>query len=424
MTRSKRIQPAIRPVDLGKIPEARLFTLKNGVPVYLINSGTEDLVRMEFIFSAGKIKEDRPLLASTTNMMLSEGSKKYSSARLNSLMDYYGAFYKLSAERDKAGISVVLINRYLEKILELIREILFLPRFPEKELNALMKKRLSWYLVNCDKVHNIASDQLFESIFGKRHPYGRKLVPEDFNNMNPSLLSDFHKKYYSPSDMAVIVSGKIRKGTASLLNNYFGEMHPGEVCSEDPVYRMKSLARKKVHKNKSGALQTAIRIGSPTINKRHPDYPGLKILNTILGGYFSSRLMKNIREDKGYTYGISSSVSSLDLSGFKVISTEVSKKHTRKTIDEIYKEIRLLQKKPVGRDELRIVRNYILGEMVRMFDGPFAIAESFRSVWEFGLDNSYYYRFVKKVKTIDPDEITALAATYYNIDELYEITAG
>ena len=144
----------------------------------------------------------------------------------------------------------------------------------------------------------------------------------------------------------------------------------------------------------------------------------------VLGGYFNSRLMKNIREDKGLTYGIHSVVSSLILSGFKVISTEVSKKSTQKAIDEIYKEIQLLQKVPVEKEELEIVRNFMLGEMVRMFDGPFAIAESFRSVWEFGLDNSYYYRLAEKIKTIKSDEITALAQTYYKIDDLYQVTAG
>jgi predicted Zn-dependent peptidase len=134
--------------------------------------------------------------------------------------------------------------------------------------------------------------------------------------------------------------------------------------------------------------------------------------------------MKNIREEKGYTYGISSSVSSLDLSGYKVITTEVSQKNCKQTIDEIYKEIRLLQSIPVSKEEMTLVRNYMSGEIVRMFDGPFALAESFKSAWEFGLNNDYYYGLVEKIKTIDPDEIMTLARTYYNIDELYEITAG
>jgi predicted Zn-dependent peptidase len=134
--------------------------------------------------------------------------------------------------------------------------------------------------------------------------------------------------------------------------------------------------------------------------------------------------MKNIREEKGYTYGISSNVSSLDLTGYKVISTDVSQKNLGNAIDEIYKEIRLLQSVPVAKNELAVVRNYMSGEMVRMFDGPFALAESFRSVWEFGLDNNYYHRLAEKIKTIEPDEIIMLALTYYNIDELYQVTVG
>jgi predicted Zn-dependent peptidase len=209
-----------------------------------------------------------------------------------------------------------------------------------------------------------------------------------------------------------------------LLNTYFGDLKTEKTEKEDNQRSPLGSDEKKIHINKPESLQSALRIGSPTINKRHPDYPGLKILDSILGGYFSSRLMKNIREEKGFTYGISSSVSSLDLSGYKVISTEVSKENCQKTIDEIYREIRLLQAVPVDKEELDIVRNYMSGEMIRMFDGPFALAGSFKSVWQFGLDNTYYHQLADKIKTIDPDEIIELARTYYNVDELYQITAG
>ena len=134
--------------------------------------------------------------------------------------------------------------------------------------------------------------------------------------------------------------------------------------------------------------------------------------------------MKNIREKKGLTYGISSTISSLDLSGYKVISTEVSQKNCQRVIEEIYKEIKLLQNVGVKDSELAVVRNYMSGEMLRMFDGPFALAESFKSAWEFGLDNNYYFRLAEKIKTIEADEIIELARTYYDIDALYEITVG
>jgi predicted Zn-dependent peptidase len=417
-------KPAVRPVIPGKIPEARFVKIRNSIPVYLIEAGMEEIERIEFTFGAGCAQEYLPMLASTVNNMLTEGTVNYTAAKLNRELDFHGAFYHQYSEKDRAGIVIYCMNKHLEKILELAREILFSPVFPLKELRTMMKKRFRSFLVNREKVKKLATDQFFESIFGQHHPYGRQIVPDDFKSLDPLVLKDFHSGYYTPENMAIIVSGKIHENIADLLNYYFGDIKSDKPYIEESCSYLEKQKKRLIHIEKSGAVQTAIKIGSASINKRHDDYPGLKILNVILGGYFGSRLMRNIREDKGYTYGIGSSVSSLNLSGFKVISTEVSNNFTQKAIDEIYNEIRLLQRIPVEKGELTIVKNYMLGDMVRMFDGPFALAESFRSVWEFGLDNSYYYRLAEKIRTIEPDEITALAQTYYNIDDLYEITAG
>jgi predicted Zn-dependent peptidase len=419
-----RVQPPIFPVEKVLIPEAVSTSLDNGVPVFLIEAGTEEIMRLEFTFRAGQVNEYLPLLASTTNMMLTEGSQNYKSEELNKLIDFYGAFLNISPEKDRAGIVVFFLNKHIEKVLELSREILFRPIFPEEELNALMNKRLRWYLVNREKVQNLSMDKFFESLFGKNHPYGHVTTEDDFRNLTHELLSGYHSEFYTPENMAIIVSGKIPEKITVLLNKYFGEIKLSKIKNLKPGNNLQGETFKKAHIEKKGSVQTAIRIGSATINKRHPDYTGLKVVDAILGGYFGSRLMKNIREDKGYTYGISSSLTSLDLAGYKVISTEVGKKNTRKAMDEIYNEIRLLQKESVKKEELGLVRNYMAGELLRMFDGPFALADSFRSVWDFGLDNNYYYRLAEKIKTIEPHEIIHLANTYYNIDDLYEITAG
>lgn len=424
MNKLHRVQPPIFPVEKVVIPEAFEKRLKNGTPVFLIESGTEEIMRVEFTFNAGQVNENLPLLSSTTNMMLTEGSANYTSEELNRLIDFYGAFVNISPEKDRAGIVIFFLNKHIDKVLQLGREILFRPVFPEPELNALMNKRLRWYLVNREKVQNLAMDKFFESLFGEQHPYGHLVSEEDFKNLTPALLTDYHSKYYRPENMAIIVSGRISENTTELLDNYFGDLKTEKINFRESHKKLHGEKKKKVHIEKAGTVQTSVRIGSATINKRHPDYPGLKILDAILGGYFGSRLMKNIREDKGFTYGISSTLTSLDLAGYKVISTEVGKKNCRKAIDEIYKEIRLLQSEPVKREELDLVRNYMSGEMLRMFDGPFALADSFRSVWDFGLDNSYYYRLADKIKSIGQDEIIYLANTYYNTEDLYEITAG
>jgi zinc protease len=420
----RKTQPKISPVGIDKIPEAELFSLRNQIPVFLIEAGTEEVMKIDFIFKAGQIEDEQPLLASTVNMMLVEGSQNYTAEGLNKTLDYYGSFLNLLIDKDFAGISILFLNKHLEKILELCREILFRPVFPENELEALLKKRRQWFLVNREKVHNIASDQFFESVFGHDHPYGRQTELTDFEGLSPALLQEFHDRYYWAGNLAIIISGKLHPETKGLLDCYFGEKSDMACKHKKTTVSLAGEQAKKVFIEKKDTVQSAIRVGSATINKRHPDYHGLKILDTILGGYFGSRLMKNIREEKGYTYGISSSVVSLELSGYKVIAAEVGKKYIKKTLAEIYKEISILRKTPVSTEELDTVRNLMSGEMVRMFDGPFATADSFRAVWEFGLNTSYYYEMARKIKTIEPDEIIHLAETYYSIDDLYEVIAG
>ena len=424
MTTQERIQPPVYSFNTGTLAPVKNLFLRNGVPVFLIESGTEDVMRIEFVFRAGQVNESVALQASTTNMMLTEGSEKYSSEEINRLLDRYGVFHHLSAEKDTAGMVMFVLNKYTEKVIELAGEILYNPVFPEKEFEILMKKRLRWYLVSREKVQNLATEKFFESLFGSNHPYGRQISENDFENLNTNHIKDFYTSFYVPGNMTVIISGKTGSDTLELIDKYMGGISSGKASYGEMKKMVNGSPIKKVHINKPGALQSSVRIGSATINKRHPEYPGLKVLNSLLGGYFGSRLMKNIREEKGYTYGIHSSASSLVLSGYKIISAEVSNKITQKAIDEIYKEIRILQTEQVNSEELDVVRNYMSGEMVRMFDGPFAMAESFKAIWEFDLDVNYYHKLAGTIRSINPDAIMQLANKYYNIDDLYEIVAG
>jgi zinc protease len=419
-----QVQPPVFPVQGVNIPDVQCSHLKNGIPVWLIDAGSEDVLRLEIVVRAGQITEELPLLSSTTLMMLNEGTENHSAEEFNTLLDFHGAFINLSPEKDLAGLTFYFLNKHIKKVIELAGEMVFRPAFPENELEALMNKRLRWFLVNREKVANIALDKIFESAFGSEHPYGRPITEDHFRAIRTGMVRDFHSKYYNPASMALIVSGKIAPATIDLLNEHFGNIKPRPECNRISSATLAGLDKMETDIVKPGAVQSAIRIGSGTINKRHPDYTGMKVVNTILGGYFGSRLMQNIREDKGFTYGISSSLTSLDLSGYKLISTEVSPGNRKAAIHEILAEISRLQQSDVERDELDVVRNYMSGELVRMFDGPFSLAETFRSAWEFGLDYGYYSRLSEKILKIQPDEIKELARTYYNIEELYKVTVG
>lgn len=425
MSVDRKSIPRIQIPKLSVIPEIERSKLDNDLTLFLIRMGHEDLLRLDFVFEAGQVFENKPLQASTTNMMLLEGSKNHSAEEINRLLDFYGTFPNLITEKDTAGFSIIFMNRHLEKITSLCHEILFEPIFPNKEFSILINNRLQRYLVNMEKVQTIARDMFFESLFGTGHPYGHQVVRTDFENLSVDDLELFHRMLYNPGNMAIIASGKIHDSLPEALNRYFGAYNQGLTGSE-PVIRpgIHLQDPRRISMKKEGAIQSAIRIGKATINKTHIDYPGLKVVNTILGGYFGSRLMKNIREEKGYTYGIHSALASLRDSGYISVSTEVGSNHAKSALQEVYKEIRSLQNEPVGTDELDIVRGYMMGELIRLFDGPFSTADTFRSVWEFGLGTDYFPEFEKKIKTIMPDEIIHLARTYYNIEQFHEIIAG
>ena len=424
MSMLSRKQPPLHPFDAQIDIPLRSMTLGNGAKLFMIEAGTEDVLRLECVFRAGIIKEERPLLSSSVNMMLTEGSIRFSAEELNEMLDYYGIFINLQAERDNTGLTAFFLSRYFEKALELFSEILFRPVFPVKEFDKLMKKRLNWYRINREKVQNLAGNRFFESVFGPDHPYGRQPLEPDFDNLNPEMLRVFHARYYRPDEMAIIISGRIPESAVYLLEKHLGCQSSEKNHITETEAGIKGSLSKIDHIRKKGAVQTAVRIGTATINKRHADYPGLKFLNVLLGGYFGSRLMKNLREEKGYTYGIHSMVSSFDKSGLWMISTEAGRENSSKAVAEIKKEINILMKELVPAGEMAVVNNYMAGELVRSFDGPIAIAESFRSAWEFGLDLSYFSRMMHTIRTISPEEVLRLANTYFTTEDLYEITAG
>ena len=223
--------------------------------------------------------------------------------------------------------------------------------------------------------------------------------------------------------MSIFVSGKINDITKQLIYDHFGDIKRTE--KKEIIYMPPFPSKsEKLHIMKANALQDAIRIGKRSINIRETDYIGLMVIKTILGGYFGSRLMKNIREEKGFTYGIGSAIASTQQTGVMIVASEVNHENTSEAIDEIFKEIDSLSKEPVGAEELEMVRNYMLGNIVRKLDGPFSLAINYKTLWEYGLDNSFNYKLIEKIKNITPDEIMSLAQTYYNINDFTIVTAG
>jgi zinc protease len=417
--------PRVKPVQKIDYIRAEEVILSNGIPLYLINAGTQDIVRIELFFKAGSRVETVPLVASATNAMLSEGTEKRTSEMIAESFEYYGAYFQLNADKDNGTVVLFTLAKYLEQTLEIVADILLHSTFPDKEFQTYIRKAEQQFIEEQGKVKTIARTGFLKAIFGNDHPYGREIVVQDFHRVTFSMLADFYHNHYRNRPFCIIVSGKLWTGMDNIIDHYFGENRIIEFYPlENASLQLPDRDPEKVFIEKEKVFQSAIRIGKKLFNKHHPDFAAMQLLNTILGGYFGSRLMKNIREDKGYTYGIGSMILSMHHAGYFVIASEVGKEVCRAALEEIYKEINILRETIIPEAELTVVKHYLMGKMVRMFDGPFAQAESLKAIIEYGLDYDYYDKAIDTIKNTTGKQLLDLANQYFASGTFTEIVAG
>jgi len=421
---NRKITPEIKLIDSLNIHHPEIINLDNGIPVYSFDLATQDIVKIEFLFDAGSRHEEKILAASFANRMIKEGTKSFTSDEIADKIDYYGAHLEIQSDKDNSVVTFYSLNKHIDKTLPVLAEVIRQPIFPEKELNTLKLNRKQNFLVNNEKVRYVARRKFNEMIFGKGHPYGKLFVPENFDQIQKEDVELFYKQHYTAKNCKIIVAGKIPKDLTTKLNSYFGDFDGSKPASQIIPEIKSDFANQQHFIEKPGAVQSAIRIGKITVNKSHPDFQKLRILNTVLGGYFGSRLMTNIREDKGYSYGIGSAFVSLKESGYFFIASEVGSSVTKDAIKEVYHEINVLQNDLIPDDELQLVKNYMTGTILRNIDGAFQLSDNFKSLIEYGLDLNYINSLFKTINQITSAELRDLAQQYLAQDSLFELAVG
>lgn len=400
------------------------FQLSNGIPVYMINEGDQEVLRVELVFKAGNYYQKKKQVARATNALLSGGTQSHTAEEIAEHFDFYGAHFETHNSKDNAYAGLYTLNKHLEHTLPMLAEVICDPEFPEQELEVYRSTRKEHLGVNLQKVKYLAKVHFHEQIFGADHPYGTILKAQHLDDLKREDLVEHHQKCYLNGTSMIVVSGKIPEGFETKLKKHFGGVLKGGDNMSPEAFPLCLPAKKEQFIHKKDALQAAIRLGKPTITRLHPDYMALSIVNTILGGYFGSRLMNNIREDKGYTYGIGSSIVSLHHSGMFLIASEVGSDVLEPALAEIFKEIRRLREQKVKPGELNLVKNYLMGMLMRSLDGPFEIAERLRTSLEFGLTLDYYRQYAETIQSITSDKIISLANEYLHEDSLFLTVAG
>ena len=398
------------------------FTLDNGVPVYAVNAGTQDVLQVELVFYAGNWFEEQRSVAAAANYLLKNGTQHKTAYQLNEHFEYYGAHCSRACYNETAVISLSALNKHLDALLPVLQEMITGSIFPEEELNIYKqntKQRLSVSLQKCDFV---ASRLIDAYVYGEDHPYGKYTHASDIDALETTSLKKYFQQYYLQGNCVIFVSGLVPADLASLLNKHFGKLpiskptfHAGNISSN-------AVQQKKYRiQNDPNGVQGAIRIARPFPNRHHPDFMKVMVLNTLFGGFFGSRLMSNIREDKGYTYGIHSYIQNHIQQTAWLISTEAGKDVCDATLSEVYKEMQSLRDGVVDEEELSLVKNYLMGTILGDLDGPFQIMGRWKNLILNNLTESYFYDSINTIKSISAEELRELAKKYLVPEDFYEL---
>ncbi len=422
MSLKKQI-PEIHPVRQIDLPEVQTWKLDNGLPVYSIGMGTQDVVRVEAIFWAGRPYEQAPLVARTTNALLKEGTRAHTSGQLAERLDYYGAGISLPFQLDTGNVVLYALHRHLPSVLPHLLEVLTQPTFPEDELRAYCRRKQQGLLEDLSKNDVVAYRQITECFFGQTHPYGYNSLPKTYLQLERDTLVAHHQKHFHAGNGFLLISGKIDAAVEKLINDSLSQLPAGPAIPLPP-WPVDVGGPEKIRLQQGEAAQTAIRIGRRLFPRSHKDAHGMHVLATLLGGYFGSRLMENIREDKGYTYNITASYDPLRLDGALHIDTEVSHDVVADSLHQIYFELDRLCQEPVSAQELSMVKNYLMGTYLTMVDGPFNWAETVRTFLTEELPIPTLLQLVETTRQISPSDLQDLAQQYFQKKDQWEIVVG
>lgn len=417
---NRSVPPAAQPVRQISILRPQKFLLSNGLPVYGIFDLEQEILQIVWAFAVGEYDATLPAQALYAVKMLAEGTRRKSAHQINEEIDNYGGFIELHANEDQTTITLFTPARFAENTIPIVAEILLEASFPEEEWQLFLLQQKQELEVNLQKTSFLAKNALLQALF-HNHPYGKAVTLDLLDKYPKKEVIAFYENHLLKKPFCIYVTGNFSEKIISILEENFAKLSFTSV-EKKPV-EIKSKVDKILVK-KDDVLQNTIRIGKIVVGRNHQDYTSLNVCVTLLGGYFGSRLMQNLRESKGLTYGVSSFLKNMQWASYLLIGTDVRAEAYKIALQEIYREISILQEQKVTDSELTKVKNYIAGAFVSELTNATAHMSLFSIVKLHGLEENYFDYFLERIYNITPDDIINIAQKYLKTHEMIEVVAG
>jgi zinc protease len=404
------------------LPDINTNVLDNGIPLYWLNAGVQDVVEIDWAFPAGIWYEANVGVANAVSALLKNGTSVLNAHQINEALEFYGASLKVNTGNDFSTLSLHCLCKHLTSVLPIVFQLLTDAVFPETELEIFKKNAIQRLSVNLKQCEFVANQRIDALLFGEAHPYGRFTKKDVIENLQREMLIAHYNKQYALLNAKIFMAGHVGSEQVNLINKLFGSFTASPIDTIKPNYSIPEFKLQKEHiVNDAEGVQGAIRIGSIFPNRHHPDYSPMVVLNTLFGGYFGSRLMSNIREDKGYTYGIYSGITPYVNSGSLIIQTEAGRDVLQAAVNEVYFEMEKLCTENIAQDELLLVKNYLLGNLLGDLDGPFSILQRWRTLIMNGFTKEHFTNNISIYKGVTATELKQLACKYYVKSQFHEV---
>ena len=415
--------PVIAIPEHLRVVHAKKRRLANGIDLHLLESSEQEVVRVSFIFRAGSSMQSVPFSASATVNLLAEGTNRYTAAEIAEKLDFYGSYYDVSVDRDYVVVTFCSLTKFFAPTMEVGGEILLHPAFPDEHVETYCGKEKQRLTIDRTKVAFRARELFVQTLFGVQHPYGIVSPAEGYDKLSAHDVAAFYRKFYVAERCFVVASGRIDAATTGIIASV-AEKIPSGGAVAPPDGFAPPAGKSYAFLPQPGAVQSAIRIGIPLFPRTHPDYIPMQVVATILGGYFGSRLVSNLRGERGYTYGVFAGLVNMEQAGYMAIATEVASAATVDSLDQIFFEMERLRTEPVPAEELQMVKNIMVGEVMRILDGPFGIADVTIENIQNGTDNEYINRLLGEIRAFTPQRVMETACRYLVPENFTTVVVG
>lgn len=415
--------PVAGTAPMIQIGNAETFKLDNGLTVILVENHKLPKVSYRIFVDYDPVLEKEAAgYLDLTGELLSKGTKSRTKAQIDEQVDFLGA----SLFSDANGVNGSCLSKHSDKLLTIMADVLLNPTFPQEELDKAKKRAESGLASQKDDANAIAGNVASILRYGKDHPYGEIMTNATLAKINLDQIKNHYSNYFKPNIAYLVVTGDVTKTQVEKqAKQYFGKWSKGEVPAH--VYGVPRAPEKTVvdFVHKPGAVQSVLNITYPVdLQPGTPDVIRSRVANSVLGGYFNSRLNANLREGHGWTYGSSSSLNPDKLVGSFNASASVRNAVTDSSIIEALKEMRKLSDEKVGKEELQVVKNVMAGNFSRSLEEPGTVATFALNTARYKLPADYYEKYLEVLQNVSAEEVQAMAKKYIRADRAHILVVG